>query len=154
MRIEVRGSNFPMSEALEGHVCRKVELASRRFADRIESVVVRLVDLNGPKGGRDKRCRIAARLSISAPRIVVEAIDPDPYLAVTQAAARLDEMITRVVARTRRRAATGSERYWARMDGRVDAVFDGSSPTSDVLPADSDHRSPRGGRHDSDAAGR
>lgn len=90
------------------HEDRSTWLASRRFADRIDSVVVRLVDLNGPKGGRDKRCRMAARLSISAPNIVVEAIDADAYLAVSHAAARLDEQITRVVARSRRRAATGA----------------------------------------------
>lgn len=97
MRIEVRSSNVPMSESLEGHVWRKVELASRRFEDRIERVVVRLTDLNGPKGGPDKRCRIAARLWTSAPGIVVEAIDEDAYVAVSQATARLHEKIARVL---------------------------------------------------------
>ncbi len=62
-------------------------------------IVVRLVDLNGPKGGVDKRCRIAAELSARVPGVLVEATDADAYVAVSQAAARLDERVTRALAR-------------------------------------------------------
>lgn len=99
MMVEVRSTNVPMSEALEGHVWKKIELASRRFADRIQKVVVRLADLNGPRGGEDKRCSISARLWTSAPTIVVEATDADAYVAVSQATARLHEKVARVIAR-------------------------------------------------------
>jgi hypothetical protein len=52
MMIEIRGSTVPLSEALEEHTSRRLTFALRRFADRIERVVVRLIDLNGPKSQR------------------------------------------------------------------------------------------------------
>jgi putative sigma-54 modulation protein len=99
MNIEVRASNVQISEALASHIERKIDFALRRFAGRVERVVVRLVDLNGPKGGPDKRCKMAARLSAPAPSVIVEAIDGDAYAAVSQAASRLDERVARTLAR-------------------------------------------------------
>jgi ribosomal subunit interface protein len=93
MKIEVRASNLTVSEALEAHILRKLDFALRRFAAGVDRVVVRLVDLNGPKGGLDKRCRIAAHLSAPAPSVIVEAVDADTYVAVSQAAARLDARV-------------------------------------------------------------
>jgi ribosome-associated translation inhibitor RaiA len=100
--IELRSSNLPISTALREHVARRIDFALRRFAIRIERIVVRLVDVNGPKGGLDKRCRIVARLSRSR-SVVVEAIDADAYVAVSQAAIRLDERVARLVTRRRPR---------------------------------------------------
>ena len=99
MQIEVRVSNVAMSEALEAHITRRVDFALRRFAPRVVRVVVRLVDLNGPKGGLDKRCRMAAELSPPLQGVIVEAIDADAYVAVSQAAARLAERVTRALTR-------------------------------------------------------
>jgi putative sigma-54 modulation protein len=104
MKIEIRGSTVPISEALEEHILRKLDFALRRFADRLDRVVVRLVDLNGPKGGIDKRCRIAARLMSPVPSVIVEATDADAYMAVSQAAARLEERVARTLSKQRDRA--------------------------------------------------
>ena len=95
MNIEMRGSTLPISEALERHIARRLEFALRKFADKLGPVVVRLVDLNGPKGGIDKRCRIAARLASGAPSVVVESTDADVYAAISRAAARLADRVAR-----------------------------------------------------------
>lgn len=105
MRIEVRGSTVPISEALEEHILRRLDFALRRFADSVDRVIVRLVDLNGPKGGVDKRCRIAARLISPAPAVIVEATDAGAYMAVSLAAARLEERVARALSRQRDWAA-------------------------------------------------
>lgn len=102
MIIDLRGSNVPISEALREHILRKLDFAIRRFASRVDRVVVRLVDVNGPKGGPDKRCRMIAHLS-SAESLVVEATDADAYAATSQAAARLDERVARALTRRRPR---------------------------------------------------
>lgn len=99
MNIEVRTSSVQISDALDAHIRRRIDFALRRFADRIERVVVRLVDLNGPRGGPDKRCSMAVRLSPPLPSILASATDADAYAAVSQAASRLDDRVGRALAR-------------------------------------------------------
>lgn len=101
MKIEVRQSNVPISQALDAHIVRKLDFAVRRFAPRLDTIVVRLVDLNGPRGGLDKRCRITASLRSPHVRVVAEATDADAYAAVSQAAAKLEERIGRAITRRR-----------------------------------------------------
>jgi putative sigma-54 modulation protein len=117
MRIEARTSNVPISEALHMHISRKLDFALRRFENRTVRVVLRLVDLNGPKGGPDKRCRVAARLS-TGPTVIAEATDADAYVAVTHAAARLHDKIAR---------ALGRRRHWSRSETRRPAQAADSS---------------------------
>jgi putative sigma-54 modulation protein len=102
MRIELRGSNLPISEALHQHVLRRLDFALRRFAGRVEHIVVRLADINGPRGGPDKRCRVVVRLA-PVGSVIVEATDADAYVAVSQAALRIDERVSRTLTRRRPR---------------------------------------------------
>jgi putative sigma-54 modulation protein len=97
MKLELRTSNLQSSPSLEAHVVRKLDFALRRFAGRIERVLVRLADINGPRGGQDKRCRIAASLS-GAPSVIVEATHANAYVAITHAAARLHAQVARMIA--------------------------------------------------------
>jgi ribosomal subunit interface protein len=115
--IDLRSSNVPISVALREHVARRLDFAVRRFAHRIERVTVRIVDINGPRGGCDKRCRIVARLSPTR-TILVEAMDSDAYVAVSQATTRLEERVSRAL--TRRRPSTLAARRIARTN--ADAV--------------------------------
>lgn len=126
MKIEVRTANVPVSEALESHILRRLEFALRRFAPRVDRVLVRIVDLNGPKGGPDKRCRIAARLASPAPSVIVEATDSDAYVAVSQAAARLDERVTRALARQREISGGAARAEVRRLHRRHSALAEAS----------------------------
>ncbi len=102
--IDLRSSNVPISLSLREHVSRRLDFAIRRFAQHVDRVIVRLVDLNGPKGGPDKRCRML--LYLDGPEtVVVEATDSDAYAAVSQAAMRLDESVARALMRRRRPVA-------------------------------------------------
>jgi putative sigma-54 modulation protein len=100
--MELRSSNIPLSEPLRNHIARRLEFALRRFAHRVDRITVRLVDINGPKGGPDKRCRIVVRLT-PAHSVIVEATDSDAYAAVSQATMRLDEAVARAITRRRPR---------------------------------------------------
>ncbi len=104
MMIDMRSSNLPISEALREHILRRLDFAMRRVASRVSRVVVRLVDVNGPRGGPDKRCRIIAHLAPTG-SIMVEATDADAYAATSQATNRLDDRITRALARLREAAS-------------------------------------------------
>ena len=112
MILDLRSSNLSISEALREHIVRRLDFALRRFASRVHRVVVRLVDVNGPRGGLDKRCRIIAHLSPSG-SVIVEATDADVYVAASQAAIRLDERIARALER-RRRPGSRPKRWSAR----------------------------------------
>lgn len=102
MTIDLRSSNLPLSDALRAHIVRRLDFAVRRFESRIERIVVRLCDVNGPRGGLDKRCRIVAYLAPTR-SVIVEATDADIYAAASQAAIRLDERVSRALTRRRPR---------------------------------------------------
>jgi ribosome-associated translation inhibitor RaiA len=105
MKIDIRSSNVPLSAALRDHTAHRIRLALRSMASRIDRVVVRLVDVNGPKGGPDKVCRMDVRL-LPAGRLFVEATEADAYVAVIQAARRLDESASRRLGRRARPPVT------------------------------------------------
>jgi ribosome hibernation promoting factor len=95
MRIDIRHSNFPLSGALTDHVERTVGLALRRFAGRVAAIAVRLVDVNGPRGGLDKRCRIVLTLD-GGGQLVAQGLSDDAYAAVGRAAERLHGQVARL----------------------------------------------------------
>lgn len=58
MRIDVRGKGLEIGASLRGYVERRVAFALGRRSDQLERVQVWLEDVNGPRGGADKRCRV------------------------------------------------------------------------------------------------
>ncbi len=105
MKIDIRSSNVPVSEALSHHTRQRLGVALRSLGSHIDRVVVRLVDVNGPKGGPDKVCRMDVRL-LPAGRLLVEATDADAYVAISQAARRLEQSVARRLRRHARPLAT------------------------------------------------
>lgn len=104
LTIDLRTSQVPLSPALREHVARRLDFAIGRFGPRLERVVVRVREL--PGRGPDRRCRMIAQLSPSE-RVVAEATDPDAYVAVSQAAIRLDERVARALRASRARLRLG-----------------------------------------------
>ena len=60
MRLTItrRNGDARDEQELRSHIERRVGFALLRFTDALSSVLVRLDDLNGPKGGFDKRCLV------------------------------------------------------------------------------------------------
>jgi ribosomal subunit interface protein len=100
MRIELRGLGFAATAALERHAERRLLFALGRFAERLEDVAVRFEDVNGPRGGVDKRCRVVARLR-PAGALRIEEHGEDLYLAIDRAADRIGRAVGRELARRR-----------------------------------------------------
>jgi putative sigma-54 modulation protein len=94
MRIDIRGHRIELTDALRAHIERRLCFALGRFGTRITAVKVTIEDLNGPRGGVDKQCRMTAALA-SAGHLWVEVLDTAITPAVDQAADRLGRAVTR-----------------------------------------------------------
>lgn len=100
MRITVYSLSFELTDAIVRHVEGRTKLSLATASDRINAVSVRLADVNGSRGGIDKRCRLVIWLR-HLRTIVVEAVDPDLYAAVDAAASRAKEAVWRHIKRRR-----------------------------------------------------
>jgi hypothetical protein len=98
MRLEINGGHRLPGEAVRGHIIRRLHIALGRLEERISRVIVRLTDLNGPRGGIDKCCRIVVSLWRRG-RVVVEHRDADWFRAADLAAARLAHTVRRLLGR-------------------------------------------------------
>ncbi len=107
--INVRGDGIEVSPALDQLVERRLSFALSRFGARVRAVSVRLVDLNGPRGGIDKKCAMQARL---APRgsVRVENTDSEFPAAIDRAATRLARAVVRALERRREAKSSGLRR--------------------------------------------
>jgi len=103
MSIIVRSVGLQASESLHEHAERRLEFSLGRLLPHASSVVVRVADENGPKGGNDKRCRIV--LQAGSLQLIAEATDANPYAAVDIACARLARALRKDIDRSRERRA-------------------------------------------------
>ena len=105
MKLRVVGESISVSEGLRDFVTRRLEFALARFAPEVERVTTRVGDVNGPRGGVDKRCRMEVKLR-GLQSILSEVRAKDLEVAVAVAAERLARGVARALERrqhTRRR---------------------------------------------------
>ena len=94
MQIAIQARGFPLTDALRNHTHTRLGFTLSHAADRIRRVGIRLSDLNGPRGGVDKRCLIEVRLD-GLPTVVIEDIQPDMYAAIDRAVGRAARTVMR-----------------------------------------------------------
>lgn len=83
-----------LSEAFTDHIHRSLEKVDRRFGDWLTRTEAFIKDVNGPKGGIDKHCRLEARPRGTEP-VVIDHQDEDAYTCVTRAAEKLGKALER-----------------------------------------------------------
>lgn len=79
---------------------RRLHFALGRLAPAIHSVDLVVVDINGPRGGNDKHCRLRVRGS-ALREIVIEHVGADVMSTVSLAAERAKRAVVRSLARRR-----------------------------------------------------
>jgi putative sigma-54 modulation protein len=104
----IRGVGTALDAADREYLRRKLGRRLGKFAPSIERVSVRIEDVNGPRGGIDKRCRIKIVLS-QLPSVMVEEQHPDLQAAMDRALARSARVVRRTLER-RRAQAVGTRR--------------------------------------------
>jgi ribosome-associated translation inhibitor RaiA len=98
--LQVRAHGFVLTDGLRAYAREHVAAKLAKHARRIQAVTIRFHDVNGTKGGVDKRCRIEVVL----PRrgaIVTEEANPDLRAAMDRAADRTQVAVTREIGRRR-----------------------------------------------------
>lgn len=120
MQIDVQALGFELTPALCEHAKRRLHLALRRSDAQVSRPSVRLSDLNGPRGGEDKRCQVRIAL-IEAPEVVIEDTATDLYAAIDRAADRAGRTVARRLERSR------DQRHGPRPSPAIDAGSDASS---------------------------
>jgi putative sigma-54 modulation protein len=87
MQLDIRMNGVADPVALREHVSNYITRHFGRLRPRIRHIVVRLTDINGPKGGNDIRCRMEAFGSRGS-SVNVEDTKDNPFAAISSAAKR------------------------------------------------------------------
>jgi putative sigma-54 modulation protein len=103
MTTSIRAHGFALTSSLRDHVERQLHHALGRLAHKVRSVVVRLSDTNGPRGGVDKRCLVHVSLP-AMPAVVIEESEADMYVAIDRATTRVGQSVGRRIASRRNRS--------------------------------------------------
>lgn len=109
MVCDIRSGHVNLRSNLRDYVQERLNRSLGRLSTRIEHVTVHLDDVNGPKGGIDKRCLAEAHL-VHAGYIVADVTAGDVRTAVDMAAEKLCLRIRKQIGRrreTRRQGRTG-----------------------------------------------
>lgn len=108
MNIDVQARDFSLTEALSAEIERRVIYPLSRRHDQIKRIVVRLGDVNGPKGGEDKYCRIKVEMP-GQKDVYVEDVESDMYTAIYRAADRVSRTVSRRISRLRERSIRNND---------------------------------------------
>ena len=98
MQIDIQARDFSLTDALRSHAERRLRFALSCCDDHIQRIAMRLSDINGPRGGADKRCHLRVVLD-GLPDVVIEDIEADLYVAIDRATDRAGRTLPRKIGR-------------------------------------------------------
>jgi len=116
MKIEIHARRFSLTEGLREHVVRRIEYALRSYRMWVDRVEVELGDVNGPRGGPGKSCRVMVRLP-KLHVLVIHDLGADLYAVISSAAERAGHTVGRRLAQRVRI----KRRLGMRFDARVES---------------------------------
>jgi putative sigma-54 modulation protein len=94
MKLDIQARDFSLTDSIQTYVKERINYLFGARYDQIQRITVRLGDVNGPRGGVDKRCRV----KITLPRlneIVIEDVQTDLYVAISRAMERASRTVNR-----------------------------------------------------------
>ncbi len=100
MKLELRSKGIEMNDRLRNFIEKKLRSALGRFDHLVQTVRVRLTDINGPKGGEDIQCLIQADLG-RAGVVTISETRTTPFAAVARASQRTNRNLSQRLSRLR-----------------------------------------------------
>ena len=98
MQIDIQSRGFSLTDSLLSYSEKRLRSALSRCSIHIKRVAVRLSDINGPRGGADKRCHLQVVVP-GMPDIVIEDTKSDLYTAINRAMDRARTTVARKLQR-------------------------------------------------------
>lgn len=104
MQVDIQARSFALTKSLKSYVEKKLKstLSSYEKSRHLKRVVIRLSDINGPRGGEDKLCHIQVMLA-GAPDVIIKSTKQDMYTAIDKAIHRVGNTVVRRLGRQRQR---------------------------------------------------
>lgn len=102
MKFDLRSKALDLTAELQDYVAKRLSFALDRHAEHVRRIDVSLEDINGPRGGIDKACRI--HVLSSAGTLHVHELQADVRTAIDIGADRIGKLIAHRLARTLRRS--------------------------------------------------
>jgi putative sigma-54 modulation protein len=106
MELSIKTHGLDLSDPLRAYTERRLRFSLGGFVTQLEGVEVRLGDINGPRGGIDKRCAIKVILRRFGV-VFARAAGHDVYSTVDHAATRIRSAVSRTLSRRRARHHSG-----------------------------------------------
>lgn len=100
MMIDVSIRGLARSRDLRQHAVRRIHVQLSRFGPEIRAVIARIGDVNGPKGGPDKRCSVTVR-GRRFGAVTVDDMSGDVRAALDRALERAGRAVGRHIERQR-----------------------------------------------------
>ena len=94
MRFDIRIQKLDLHQEVSHYIERRLRFSLSRLVSRLRTVNVRVFDVNGPRGGIDKCCRITAHI-LPSETVVLQEVDADLFAAIDRAARRISRTFTR-----------------------------------------------------------
>ena len=98
MNVQMVSKEFSLSPSLREHIIRRLDAAFARTHHKVGRIVIRLRDLNGPRGGRDKVCQVDVELA-NRPGVVIREVQENMYNAIDNAVRRAAYRAMRLASR-------------------------------------------------------
>ena len=98
MKLDIQARDFSLTDSMLTYVKDRINYLFGSRYDQIQQITVRLSDVNGPRGGVDKRCVV----KVTLPRlneIIIDDIQADLYVAIFRAMDRASRTVNRRLAR-------------------------------------------------------
>lgn len=101
MNIHIQAQGFDLTPAIEAHTINQIRFHLANFSSHIIGVDVFHKDINGPKGGVDKKVLIHVRMT-SRMTTTIERTRSDLYDATSEAARQTKRAVRRTLNKHRR----------------------------------------------------
>lgn len=116
MQLDIRTQGFDLTDGLREHAERRLRFALDWARHEVSRVTLSLTDINGPRGGDDKRCQVRIPMP-RARAVVIEDTDADLYVAMDRAIDRAARTLDRRLARQREFGPAAERAFPAAADG-------------------------------------
>ncbi len=94
MKIDIQAKQLKLGQTFKHNIKVKIRRLFQHSIEHIDHINITVADINGPKGGEDKVCKINVSVG-GMPNILVSAREASAYKAVTQAIRKASASLNR-----------------------------------------------------------